>query len=325
MFCEHDVNSKIYWHGRELEIPQDIRSWLSSSYISRKKEERTSAEVLTWGIKKSQMPTVDDMSPETGIPIRTRKFTLRKSKSEQVLEEFSGLSFSFLVNPYIVVFHSFRWTLLKRFLTTAQEPPVPPGKRLLLQQTAKPSSTLDHTDPDLGEEDADSKLVSGRGDESRVFQGDRFSSHTPSISVHCSGRGSSGLSWIPTLPDDGKIPEMLARSASYWRHQEPPECWVRDYTCLAACPPSRRRLLQHHLPGEDDSLTSLGREELFSVDEVNDGSTGDTGKASSQADVESDDGRRSFVEEYSLAPLSRPKTNSAKNFDQLVEKYFRRL
>lgn len=25
MFCEQDVNSKIYWHGRELEIPQDIR------------------------------------------------------------------------------------------------------------------------------------------------------------------------------------------------------------------------------------------------------------------------------------------------------------
>jgi len=25
MFCEQEVSSKIYWHARELEIPQDIR------------------------------------------------------------------------------------------------------------------------------------------------------------------------------------------------------------------------------------------------------------------------------------------------------------
>ncbi|KFW84664.1 hypothetical protein N305_03582, partial [Manacus vitellinus] len=45
----------------------------------------------------------------------------------------------------------------------------------------------------------------------------------------------------------------------------------------------------------------------------------DTGKSSSQADVESDDGHRSFVEEYSAVPLSRRKIYSAESFDRQVE------
>lgn len=122
--------------------------------------------------------------------------------------------------------------------------------------------------------------------------------------------------------------EMLARSASYWVQQEPARCWVRDctgLTCSAAGHPLRTHLLQHHLLGEEDSLTSLIREEFLSVDEGNDGSTGDSGTASSQADVRSDDAPRSFAEEYSLAPLNTRKKYSAQSFDQQVENYFKRL
>ncbi|KFP78954.1 hypothetical protein N310_05796, partial [Acanthisitta chloris] len=45
----------------------------------------------------------------------------------------------------------------------------------------------------------------------------------------------------------------------------------------------------------------------------------DTGAASSQADVISDDGPRSFAEEYSLAPLNTRKKYSMQSFDQQVE------
>ncbi|KFW72364.1 hypothetical protein AS28_00751, partial [Pygoscelis adeliae] len=45
----------------------------------------------------------------------------------------------------------------------------------------------------------------------------------------------------------------------------------------------------------------------------------DTGTASSQANVTSDDAPRSFVEEYSLAPLNTQKKYSAQSFNQQVE------
>ncbi|KFR04007.1 hypothetical protein Y956_04657, partial [Nipponia nippon] len=45
----------------------------------------------------------------------------------------------------------------------------------------------------------------------------------------------------------------------------------------------------------------------------------DTGTASSQADVTSNDVPRSFAEEYSLAPLNTQKKYSAQGFDQQVE------
>ncbi|KFP41462.1 hypothetical protein N324_01710, partial [Chlamydotis macqueenii] len=45
----------------------------------------------------------------------------------------------------------------------------------------------------------------------------------------------------------------------------------------------------------------------------------DTGTATSQADVASDDTPRSFAEVYSLAPLNTQKKYSAQSFDQQVE------
>ncbi|GAB0182603.1 5' exonuclease Apollo [Grus japonensis] len=208
----------------------------------------------------------------------------------------------------------------------------------MLQQAAKTSSMLD-----LGEEGVDrqlqnskeetkpepGKVISKKGvvvlGQEEVY---RFRSRAPSTSVHCNGEGSLWLSRIPAPMKDGKIVEMLARSASYWVLQEPARCWVRDCTglaCSAGGHPSRKHLLQHYLLGEEDSLTSLIKEELISVDEGNDGSMGDTGTASSQADVTSDDDPRSFAEEYSLAPLNTRKKYSVQSFDQQVENYFKRL
>lgn len=146
--------------------------------------------------------------------------------------------------------------------------------------------------------------------------------------MHCNGEGSLGLSRISALTEDGKIVEMLARSASYWVRQEPARCWVRDCTglaCSAAGHSSRRHLLQHHLLGEEDSLAALIREELFSMDEGNNASIGDTGTATSQPDVTSDDAPSSFAEEYSLVPLNTRKKYSAQSFDQQVENYFKQL
>ncbi|KFQ29324.1 hypothetical protein N332_08246, partial [Mesitornis unicolor] len=45
----------------------------------------------------------------------------------------------------------------------------------------------------------------------------------------------------------------------------------------------------------------------------------DSGTASSQAGVTSDDAPRSFAEEYSLAPLNIQNTYSSQAFDQEVE------
>ncbi|KFO61533.1 hypothetical protein N302_00988, partial [Corvus brachyrhynchos] len=45
-----------------------------------------------------------------------------------------------------------------------------------------------------------------------------------------------------------------------------------------------------------------------------------TGTASSWAGVRSDDGPRSFAEEYSLVPLSRRKQYSAQTFHEAVER-----
>jgi len=145
--------------------------------------------------------------------------------------------------------------------------------------------------------------------------------------VHCNGEGALGLSRIPAPTEDGKIVDMLARSASYWVQQEPARCWVRDCTgvaCSAASRPFRRHLLQHHLLGEENSLTSMKREELFSMDEVNDGSIRNTGTASSLAEFTSDDIPRSFAEEFSLAPLNTRQKYSAQSFDQEVASYFKR-
>lgn len=156
----------------------------------------------------------------------------------------------------------------------------------------------------------------------------KFRSRAPPTSVHCNGEGSLGLSRIPVPAEDGKIVEMLARSASYWVQQEPARCWVRDCTglaCSAAGHRSRRHLLRHHLLGEKDALTSLVKEECLSMDEGNHGSIGDSGTTSSWADVTSDDAPRSFAEEYSLAPLNTWKKYSAQSFDQQVENYFKRL
>ncbi|KFO94423.1 hypothetical protein N320_12624, partial [Buceros rhinoceros silvestris] len=45
----------------------------------------------------------------------------------------------------------------------------------------------------------------------------------------------------------------------------------------------------------------------------------DSGTASYQADVTSDDAPRSLAEEYSLAPLNMQKKYSAQSFDKQVE------
>ncbi|PKU42247.1 histamine h3 receptor [Limosa lapponica baueri] len=165
-------------------------------------------------------------------------------------------------------------------------------------------------------------------DQARILQVYRFRSRAPPTSVHCNVEGSSGPSRIPVPMKNGKIVEMLAWSASYWVQREPARCWVRDCTglaCSVAGHPSRRHLLQHQLLGEEDSLSSLTREEFFSMDEGNNGSVRDTGTANSQADVISDDAHRSFVEEYSLTPLSTRKKYCAQSFDQQVENYFKWL
>lgn len=59
--------------------------------------------------------------------------------------------------------------------------------------------------------------------------------------------------------------------------------------------------------------------------EGDDGSTGDSGTASSQADVTSDDAPRSLADEYSLTPLNMQKKYSAQSFDEQVENYFKWL
>lgn len=151
----------------------------------------------------------------------------------------------------------------------------------------------------------------------------RFRSRAPSTSVHCSSEDSLGLSRTPALAEDGKIVEMLARSASYWAQQEPARCWVRDCTGLACSAGGHQ--LQHHLLGGEGSLTPLIREDLLSMREGNDGSTGDSGTASSQIDVTSDDAPRNLAEEYSLAPSNTRKKYSAQSFDKQVENYFKRL
>ncbi|CAM9271686.1 unnamed protein product [Bubo scandiacus] len=153
----------------------------------------------------------------------------------------------------------------------------------------------------------------------RALQVYRFRSRAPSTSVHYNGEGSLGFSRILAPTGDGKIMEMLARSASYWMQQEPARCWVRDCTGLACSAAG------HLLLGEEDRLTSLIREEFLSVDEDSDSSSVCPGTASSQADVTSDGAPRSLAEEYSLAPLNIRKKYSAQSFDQQVANYFKQL
>lgn len=142
--------------------------------------------------------------------------------------------------------------------------------------------------------------------------------------AHCSG----GSSQTPALPDDGNVMGMMARSARYWVRREAPRCWVRGCTCARSEAEqeevyhSRSRLLPRDLD-EDDSSISVTRGELFSRDEDSDGSIEDTGTASSWAGVRSDDGPRSFAEEYSLVPLSRRKQYSAQTFHEAVERFLR--
>ncbi|XP_064559561.1 uncharacterized protein LOC135443281 [Zonotrichia leucophrys gambelii] len=158
-------------------------------------------------------------------------------------------------------------------------------------------------------------------DEPRTVQVYKFSSRAPPVSGHCSGGGSRR----PELPDDGDVMGMMARAAGYWVRPETPRCWVRG--CACACSeaareeghPSGSRVLPSELD-EDDSSTSMIREELFSVDEDHDGSTG---AASSRAGVRSDDGARSLAEEYSLVPLNRRKQCSAQSFHDAVERFLR--
>ncbi|CAN8184052.1 unnamed protein product [Coccothraustes coccothraustes] len=165
-----------------------------------------------------------------------------------------------------------------------------------------------------------------REDEPRTFQVYKFSSHAPPVSAHCSG----GSSRSPALPDDGDVMGMMARAAGYWERRETPRCWVRGCACACAHSeaereeghPSRSHVLPYELD-EDDSSNPMIREELLLVDEGNDGSTGDSGAASSRAGVRSDDGPRSFAEEYSLVPLSRRKQYSAQTFHDAVEKFLR--
>lgn len=68
-------------------------------------------------------------------------------------------------------------------------------------------------------------------------------------------------------------------------------------------------------------MSSSMREEFFSTDEGSD----DSGTASPQADVTSDDVITTFAEEYSLVPLNKQKEYSAQTFDQQVESYFEEL
>lgn len=143
------------------------------------------------------------------------------------------------------------------------------------------------------------------------------------MNADCDG----GSSRTPALPDDGNVMGMMARSARYWERQEPPRCWVRGCTCseaeLEEDHPSRSCVLPCSLDEEVDSTSPIRGGELFSVDEDNDDSTGDTGAASSWAGVRSDDGPRSFAEEYSLVPLSRRKQYSAQTFHEAVERFLR--
>ncbi|XP_058674130.1 uncharacterized protein LOC132079201 [Ammospiza nelsoni] len=163
-------------------------------------------------------------------------------------------------------------------------------------------------------------------DEPRTVQVYKFSSHAPPASGHCSGGGSRR----PELPDDGDVMGMMARAAGYWVRPETPRCWVRGCACACACSeaereeghPSGSRVLPSELD-EDDSSTSMIREELFSLNEDYDGSTGDTGAASSRAGVRSNDGPRSLAEEYSLVPLNRRKQYSAQSFHDAVERFLR--
>lgn len=130
------------------------------------------------------------------------------------------------------------------------------------------------------------------------------------------------------MPDDGDVMGMMARAARYWVRQETPRCWVRGCTCACSKTereeghPSRSRVLPCDLDEDVSSTTMIG-EELFSMDEDNDGSTGDTGTASSSAGVRRDDGPQSFAEEYSLVPFSRQKQYSAQTFHEAVERFLR--
>ncbi|XP_005041966.1 PREDICTED: uncharacterized protein LOC101814655 [Ficedula albicollis] len=161
----------------------------------------------------------------------------------------------------------------------------------------------------------------------RTFQVYKFSSRAPPVSVDCNG----GSSQTPALPDDGSVMGMMARSARYWVRREAPRCWVRGCTCACSRAPrgaeregghSRSRVLARD-PGEENRSRSVPRGELF-LDE-DDGSTGGTGTASSQAGDMSDDEleRMRFAEEYSLVPLSRRKQYSAQTFHEAVERFLR--
>ncbi|XP_068014823.1 uncharacterized protein [Melanerpes formicivorus] len=160
-------------------------------------------------------------------------------------------------------------------------------------------------------------------DQTSILQVYKFRTRAPSTS----GEGSLGVSWIPAPTEDGNIVEELARSARYWAQQEPPQCWVRDCTglCRSAAAQRSRMPRLRRLLRDEDSFTSQIREELLSMDEDQDSSSGDFGTASSRADVGSGDAPRSFAEEYSLAPLNTRKKYSAQGFDQLVENFMEQL
>lgn len=125
------------------------------------------------------------------------------------------------------------------------------------------------------------------------------------------------------MTESGKTVQLLAGLDNHWVQREPPRCWVRDCTEQACSTnhASGRHLSQHNFPAEEDGVSSSMREEFFSTDEGSD----DSGTASPQADVTSDDVITTFAEEYSLVPLNKQKEYSAQTFDQQVESYFEEL
>lgn len=156
--------------------------------------------------------------------------------------------------------------------------------------------------------------------ETRAMEAYRFTSRAPPTSTHSAGERPLGLFVIHAVTESGKAVKLLAGLDNYWLQREPPRCWVRDCTEQACSTnhASGRHLSQQNFPAEEDCLSSSIREEFFSMDEGCD----DSGTASTQADVTSDDAITSFAKEYSLVPSNKQKSCSAQNFDQLVESYF---
>ncbi|XP_035175756.1 uncharacterized protein LOC118163316 [Oxyura jamaicensis] len=159
--------------------------------------------------------------------------------------------------------------------------------------------------------------------EARATEAYRFTSRAPPTSTHSAGERPLGLFLIHAVTESGKAVQLLAGLDNYRVQRESPQCWVRDCTEQACSTnhASGRHLSQQNFPDEEDGVSSSISEEFFSMDEGCD----DSGTASSQADVTSDDAITSFAKEYSLVPLNRQKEFSAQIFDQQVESYFEGL